>query len=180
MLTLYLLRHAKSDWSDPTLPDSMRPLSKRGRHDARLLASFFQSTPIRPKLVLCSTARRTRQTLEPLIEALGNPTVKVEEDLYAASAEALLDRLHAVPARFDSVMLIGHNPGLQELALQLTMPGKKRAALEAKFPTGALATINAAKAPWTKLARRSARLTAYVTPRHLANESAPGGGRNRR
>ena len=168
-LTLYLLRHAKSDWSDPALPDAMRPLSKRGRRDTQLLASFLKSAPIRPSLILCSTARRTRQTLEPLIGPLGNPKVELEEDLYAAPVEALLDRLHAVPPQVTSVMLIGHNPGLQELALELTRPGPKRAALEAKFPTGALATINPTAASWGKLAPHSARLSRYITPRHLAD-----------
>ena len=168
-LTLYLLRHAKSDWSDLALPDAARPLSKRGRRDTQRLAAFLQSAPIRPSLILCSTARRTRQTLEPLIGPLGNPTVELEEDLYAAPAEALLDRLHGVPATASSVMLIGHNPGLQELALRLTRPGPKRAALEAKFPTGALATINPTATSWGKLAPHSARVTRYLTPRQLAD-----------
>jgi len=167
MLTLYLLRHAKSDWSDPTLPDEMRPLSKRGRRDAQLLASFLESAPIRPSLILCSPAMRTRQTLEPLIGALGNPPVEFERDLYAAPAQALLDRLHAVPDAFTSVMLIGHNPGLQELAVRLTKPGKKRATLEAKFPTGALATISLNAPAWGKLAPHSAQLTRNITPRQL-------------
>lgn len=163
-LTLSLLRHAKSDWSDPQLPDVMRPLSRRGRRDTRLLASFLRDAPIRPGLVLCSTARRARQTLEPLIAALGDPTIELEDALYGAPAEALLDRLHSVPDSFTSVMVIGHNPGLQELALQLTRPRKKRRALEAKFPTGALATISATTTSWRTLSRHGARLTGYTIP----------------
>jgi phosphohistidine phosphatase len=168
-LTLYLLRHAKSDWSDPALPDDARPLSKRGRRDTQRLASFLESAPIRPSLILCSTARRTRQTLEPLIGPLGNPPVELEEDLYGAPLEALLDRLHAVPATVSSVMLIGHNPGLQELAVKLTRPGPKRPALEAKFPTGALATISSTAKSWGELAPHSARLSRYITPRQFAD-----------
>jgi phosphohistidine phosphatase len=121
-----------------------------------------------------STARRTRQTLEPLIGALGNPAVELEEDLYAASAEALLDRLHAVPARFSSVMPVGHNPGFQELALRLSKPGKKRAALEAKFPSASLATINPPRHPGEG-SPLTAGLTGCSTPSHLPHDSARGG-----
>jgi phosphohistidine phosphatase len=165
MLTLYLLRHAKSDWSDHSLPDAMRPLSARGRRDAQLLATFLDGAHVHPDLVLCSTATRTRETLEPLIGALGNARVELEEGLYGASAEALLDRLRAVPDPVTSVMLIGHNPGLQELALRLTRPGKRRTALEAKFPTAALATIEPTMTSWRKLVPSSSRLSGYSTPR---------------
>ena len=176
MLTLYLLRHAKSDWSDHSLADAMRPLSARGRRDALLLAAFLEGAHVHPDLVLCSTATRTRETLELLIAALGNARVELEEGLYGASVEALLDRLRAVPDAVASVMLIGHNPGLQELALRLTKPGKRRAALEAKFPTAALATIQPTTTSWRKLDPSSSRLSGYTTPRQrprLSSESAP-------
>ena len=176
MLTLYLLRHAKSDWSDHSLADAMRPLSARGQRDAQLLASFLEGAHVHPDLILCSTSTRTRETLEPLIGALGNARVEFEEDLYGASAEALLDRLRSVPDAITSVMLIGHNPGLQELALRLTRPGKKRAALEAKFPTAALATIEPTTTSWRKLVPSGSRLSGYTTPSkrpRRSSESAP-------
>jgi len=176
LLTLYLLRHAKSDWSDHSLADAMRPLSTRGRRDAQRLASFLESAHIHPDLVLCSTAARTRETLEAVSGALGGARIELEEGLYGASAEALLDRLAAVPDTVNSVMLIGHNPGLQALALRLTKPGKKRALLEAKFPTAALAIIEPPTTSWRKLVPSSSRLSGYTTPRRLPRpipESAP-------
>jgi phosphohistidine phosphatase len=85
MPTLYLLRHAKSDWSDLTLPDERRGLSQRGRRDARLLAALLRRDHIEPDLILCSTAQRTRETLELLLAELGHSEVHLEPELYGAS-----------------------------------------------------------------------------------------------
>ena len=167
MPTLYLLRHAKSDWSDLTLPDEQRPLSDRGRRDAKHLAALLRRTHIEPDLVLCSTARRTRETLELLRTGLEHSEVRLDSDLYGASATALLDRLHGVPEQVSSVMLIGHNPGLQDLAVWLTRPNTRRRSLEAKFPTAALATITLPTSSWTQLREARAHLTDYTTPRQL-------------
>lgn len=169
MSTLYLLRHAKSDWSDVTLPDEERPLSTRGRRDASQLAALLQRTHIQPELILCSTARRTRETLELLRTGLQHSDVRFDSDLYGASATALLDRLHKVSEKVSSVMLIGHNPGLQELAIWLTRPNKRRRSLEAKFPTAALATITLPTNSWTQLHQAQSHLTDYTTPRQLRN-----------
>ena len=168
MPALYLLRHAKSDWSDLTLPDEQRPLSDRGRRDANHVAAFLRRTHIEPDLVLCSAARRTRETLDLVRTGLEHSEVQIDSDLYGASATALLDRLHGVPERVSSVMLIGHNPGLQELAIWLTQPNKRRRSLEAKFPTAALATITLST-NWTQLREARAHLTDYTTPRQLRN-----------
>ena len=167
MPTLYLLRHAKSDWSDLTLPDERRPLSPRGCRDARLLAAQLRRAHIEPDLILCSTAQRTRETLELLLAELGHSEVHLESDLYGASAATLLERLHEVPKQVSSAMLIGHNPGLQDLAVWLTSPGGRRRSLEAKFPTAALATITLPKNSWTKLRKARGHLTDYTTPRQL-------------
>ena len=169
MPTLYLLRHAKSDWSDVALADEQRPLSDRGRRDAKHVAAFLRRTHIEPHLVLCSTARRTRETLELLRTGLEHSEMRLDSDLYGASATALLDRLHEVPEQVSSVMLIGHNPGLQELAVWLTQPNKRRRSLEAKFPTAALATITLPTSSWTQLRQARAHLTDYTTPRQLRN-----------
>ena len=166
VLTVFLFRHAKSDWSDPTLPDDQRPLANRGRRDAGLLAVHLGEAHIGPELILCSPARRTRETLEL---AFGQTDVRVEFDpvLYAASAATLLDRLRDTPDTVSSVMLIGHNPGLHDLALLLVDSGKKRTQLEAKFPTGALATITAPAGTWRDLGRVPGVLSEYVTPATL-------------
>lgn len=121
-----------------------------------------------PELVLCSPAQRTRETLELVRPALGTTaTVRLEAELYAASAETLLERLRAVPEEVASVMLIGHNPGLHDLALLLASAGTELERLEAKFPTAALATLTLPRATWRRLSQADAVLAAYVVPKQL-------------
>lgn len=168
MHTLYLLRHAKSSWSDPTLPDQQRPLARRGRRDAKRVATHLVQLGIEPDLVLCSSAQRTRETLELVRPALGaTTTVLLDAELYAASAEKLLERLRAVPEEVASLMLIGHNPGLQDLALLLAAAGAELERLESKFPTAALATLALPKATWRRLSPADAVLDAFVVPKQL-------------
>jgi phosphohistidine phosphatase len=168
MHTLYLLRHAKSSWADPTLPDPDRPLAPRGRRDAKRIANHLARLEIEPELILCSPAQRTRETLQLLRPALGaSPAVKLEAELYAASSSSLLERIRAVPETTASVMLIGHNPGLHELALVLASAGAELERLEATFPTAALATLTLANTPWSQLSDADALLTAYVVPKQL-------------
>jgi phosphohistidine phosphatase len=166
--TLYLLRHAKSSWSEPALPDEERPLAPRGHRDAKRVCEHLERLGIEPALVLCSTARRTRQTLELLQPALDDVTpVLIEAELYGATADELLERLRAVPDDVASVLLIGHNPGLQDLALLLATAGAELSRLEAKFPTAALATLSLPKATWRQLSRADAVLDAFVVPKQL-------------
>lgn len=168
MHILYLLRHAKSSWSDPTLPDEQRPLAPRGRRDAKRVAKHLAQLGIEPELVLCSSALRTRETLELVRPALGATTsVVLEAELYAAGADQLVERLHAVPDGVASVLLIGHNPGLQDLALRLASAGAELTRLEAKFPTAALATLALPKATWRELSQADAALAAFVVPKQL-------------
>jgi phosphohistidine phosphatase len=167
MHTLYLLRHAKSSWDDRTLPDRERPLAPRGRRDAGRIAKHLVRLEIAPDLVVCSSAERTRETLDLIRPALGaTSTLRLEDGLYGASSDELLERIRLVPDERASVMLIGHNPGLQQLALLLASDGADRERLEAKFPTGALATLTIATA-WNRLAPAAAALTAFVVPKQL-------------
>jgi phosphohistidine phosphatase len=163
---LYLLRHAKSSWADPTLADRERPLAQRGRRDAKRVAKHLRRLGCEPELVLCSSAARTRETVELLRPALGDSTVMLEEELYAASTDELLARIRLVPDPVASVMLIGHNPGLHQLALALASAGDELERLEAKFPTAALATLAFSKS-WSRLAPAEATLAAYVVPKQL-------------
>jgi phosphohistidine phosphatase len=165
MRTLYLLRHAKSSWDNPGLLDRDRPLAPRGLRDAKRIAKHFGRLGIRPALVLCSSALRTQETLDLLRPTLAEAAVQVEEQLYGASSETLLERLRSVPDEVDSVLLIGHNPGLQDLALVLASRGAKLKRLEAKFPTAAFATL--ALGQWSALGPRDAELVAYVVPKQL-------------
>ena len=168
MHTLYLLRHAKSSWAEPELPDRNRPLAPRGRRDAKRIAKHFVRLEIQAELVLCSSAVRTRETLERLRVARGGgSTVLLEDELYGASAEQLLERIRLVPEAIASVMLIGHNPGLQDLALLLVEDGIELGRLEEKFPTAALATLTIPERAWSQVGPGAALLTAYIVPKQL-------------
>jgi phosphohistidine phosphatase len=165
---LWLLRHAKSSWDHPGLPDSDRPLAARGRRAAELLAAHVAASDVRPAMVLCSSSLRTRQTLAAILPALGDALeIRIERALYGAGPAELLERLRRVPNRASSVMLIGHNPGIQDLALGLAAGGPALAALEERFPTGALATVEIAVERWRDVADGKATATALVTPRSL-------------
>ena len=152
MKRLYLLRHAKSSWDDPELADHERPLSARGRRAADAIGNYLREHGIEPELVLCSSAARTRETLARI-----GLSGEVERELYGASANELLARVRELSPRLESVLLIGHNPGMHDLALALTGEPAD------KYPTGALATIELAG--WTA---RSGRMIGFVRPRELA------------
>jgi phosphohistidine phosphatase len=111
MKRLYILRHAKSSWDDPTLADADRPLAPRGRRAAEVMAEHLRRNRIAPQLVLCSPSKRTRQTLARIAPSLGKAArVQIEPELYAASAAALLEMLRRVPASW-----CGLGPGSAEL-----------------------------------------------------------------
>ena len=167
MKRLYLLRHGKSSWKDTGLRDHDRPLAPRGRRAAEAIARHVRDYDLEPELVLCSTARRARETLDRIQSALGAPTVELEDDLYAARADALLQRLRRVPDTLASVMLIGHNPGLQELALDLARPAPALSELARKFPTAALATLEFRASTWQELDHETGEFVALVRPRDL-------------
>ena len=168
MKTLLVLRHAKSSWDDPELADHDRPLAPRGRRAAKLIAEYLVEEAPEAELVLCSSARRTRETLELIAAALGQRSaVEVDQELYAASAEQLLERLRVVDDGVGSVLLIGHNPGMEELALLLAGSGDGLDELRRKYPTGALATLEF-DGPWRELGAGDAALVGFVTPKSLA------------
>ncbi len=166
MKRLYLLRHAKSSWDEPALEDRDRPLASRGERAARLIAEHVRREGISPALVLCSTSLRTRQTLAALLPVLaGDAELRLEDALYGAGAEELRARVRAVPDPVSSVLLIGHNPGLHELALSLAGRGAGLERLRERFPTGALATL--AIPSWAELGEGAAELVGFVVPREL-------------
>ena len=168
MRFVYLLRHAKSSWTTG-VPDHERPLAPRGRRAAKAIRRHLQEQGIEPELVLCSTARRARETLERIEPALGTPTVRIERGLYGASGDALVERLRSVPDDVGSVMLIGHNPGLQLLALGLAQPVAALHELEAKYPTAALVTLSFRGSSWRLIEPGTARLVGFVRPRDLVS-----------
>jgi len=168
MRIVFLLRHAKSLWSDPTLSDIDRPLAPRGERAAKTIARYVRRKRIRPALVLCSPSVRTRQTLEAIEPSLGKScSVELVPALYGASHKELLRLLQTLPDGVASVMLVGHNPGLQELALALASAGADLPRLEERLPTGALATLVADCESWAALMPGDAELADYVVPRDL-------------
>jgi phosphohistidine phosphatase len=168
---VWLLRHAKSSWSDPSLADRDRPLAARGRRAAKAMARHAAALPGGlPTLVLCSPARRARETLEPLRERLPEGArVRIEKSLYMASAERLLARLRRLPDAQRDVLLIGHDPGLHELALALARPARTAALarLREKLPSGALVAFELELPSWRALAPATARLARFDRPRDL-------------
>ncbi|MGH2984621.1 MAG: SixA phosphatase family protein [Solirubrobacterales bacterium] len=174
MKRLYLLRHAKSSWDDPTLADHDRPLAPRGRRAARVIAEHLRRKGVAPELVLCSPSRRTRQTLRRIAPGLGeNADVRIESELYAASAADLIEVLQEVPDEVKAVMLIGHNPGIQDLAVSLARGGSEIARVRSKFPTAALATLEL-NGSWRELSPGSAELVSLVKPKELSRGAAGG------
>jgi phosphohistidine phosphatase len=172
MKRLYLLRHAKSSWDNPTLADHDRPLAPRGRRAAKLIANHLRRAGIRPELVLCSPSRRTRETLKRIAPSLGKGAeVRIEPRIYAASAATLLEALHEVPDEVESVMLIGHNPGIQELALSLARLSPESGRVESKFPTAALATLEL-DGTWRELAPGGTELVSFLRPKELSGRGA--------
>jgi len=166
--TVFLLRHAKSSWSDPALPDEERPLAPRGERAARSIAAYLRREKLRPDRVLCSPSVRTRQTLAAIEPSLGKgSSVEFVPELYAASADVLLEQLRLLPGSVESVMVIGHNPGLHDLALALASRGKDLPRLAVKYPTGALATLAVRGDAWTALDHGDAELVGFVVPREL-------------
>lgn len=158
---LLLLRHAKSSWDDPAVADHDRPLASRGHKAAKLIGARLRADQTHVSLVLCSSARRARETLD-LVAPPGK--VEIDDRLYAASADELLERVRRVPDDVKSVMLIGHNPALHDLVVELrSTPGEPAIT---KFPTGALATLTFTGS-WRSLAPGQAELVALVKPREL-------------
>ena len=161
---LILLRHAKSDW--PDVPDQDRPLAKRGRRDAPVIGRWLRDHGYQPDTVICSAARRTRQTWELVARELGgSPSVTFEPRAYAADAMTLHYLVRELPAASRAAMLVGHNPGVAELATSLAEPPDHDDA-PIRFPTAAVAILDV-PGDWVGLSPGQARLLDYATPAEL-------------
>lgn len=166
---LFLLRHAKSSWDDPAVVDHDRPLNARGRRAAQGLAEHFLRASIRPELVLCSSATRAMETLETISAVMSlEARTRIEPRLYGATAEGVLALVRAVDDGVGSLLVVGHNPGLEDLVLKL-MGEDPQVALPPweKFPTGALAEIVSDCEGWSDLDAGAARLASMTVPRDL-------------
>lgn len=169
---LFLLRHAKSDWP-AGVPDHDRPLAPRGLKAAPRMAAYLVRESLIPEAVFVSPARRTQETWDAIEPALPGIAAETVPSLYEAGAVRIRDVVHSAPAGAGSLMLIGHNPGLQDFALQLVGAGEPdaRTALGEKFPTAALAVIDL-DGDWSDLEWGAGRLERFVTPRGVSATGA--------
>lgn len=172
MRQLLLMRHAKSAWDDPKLADHARPLNTRGRLAAAAMRDAMQSLGLAPDMVLVSSSRRTLQTLEALEPWADTPLIEPMDALYLAGPDAMLKALNAVPETTRSVLLLGHNPGMHELAMLIAGPAAMQMRdtttqrLAEGYPTGALAEFSV-PGPWSRLGEAGGRLIRFLAPRDL-------------
>ncbi|MBL8645197.1 MAG: histidine phosphatase family protein [Rhodospirillaceae bacterium] len=173
--TLYLLRHAKSDQSAAdTVKDHLRPLAPRGIKAAQAMEAYLAAHRIAVDRVYCSTATRTRETLDLVRDGLNSPSVSFRDKLYLAAADDLLAFVQSIPDAIKAAMIIGHNPGFHDLALTLTSragAGQAKALdkMRTKYPTGALCVLTFNVNSWKKVDTGLGTLTAFVRPKDLKN-----------
>ena len=162
MKALYLLRHAKSSWKEPGLQDFDRPLNNRGREAAPLVGQFIQKGKLRVDLIISSPAARARQTAALVKEAAGlSAELLYDERIYEADAASLLEVVRQAAESADALMLVGHNPGMEELVELLT--GEVQG-----MPTAALAYISLDVEKWSKVRAGEGHLEWLVRPKELA------------
>ena len=167
-LKLYLLRHAKAVLGDATTADFDRPLAERGHREATDLAGLLAARGYAPGRVLCSRSQRTRETLGPLIAAWPtNTSIEIDRRLYNASTDDLLVLVRDQDDSLNSLMLIGHNPGIEQLARALAGSGDKAALrrLRDHYPPAGLAVIDLVLPSWRGVTTGSGHLTVFETPR---------------
>ena len=177
MRRLMLLRHAKTEHDAPSGRDRDRRLDERGRTDATAIGGWISRHPPFPDVVLVSPAIRARQTWEIAWEAMKKlspqPQVELLPELYGAGLSQLLQTVHAASSDPKILMLVGHNPGMHELALALTGSGEAaaRKALADNLPTSGLAVFDFARGNWADVAFRRGRLVRFVSPKRLKQTS---------
>lgn len=162
MKKLLLLRHAKSSWADATLPDFERPLNERGQRAAPLVGKFMRERQLRPDMVISSPAKRTRETIALVLDAARLETeTRFDERIYEATASSLLEVVSQIEDDKREVMLVGHNPGLENLLERLTGESER-------MPTAALARITLNAEKWSEAAKRGGGLEWLVKAKELA------------
>jgi len=168
MRRLMLLRHAKSDWP-AGMADLDRPLAPRGREAAPRMGAYLAEEGLLPDLVLVSPARRTQETFDLVAPHVGDPDSRTEPRIYEAPAERLLEVVRETPGAVRTLLLVGHNPGSEDLARRLVGHGDRYAfaRLNQKYPTAGLAVIDFAVEEWREVAPRGGRLDRFVTPKTI-------------
>ena len=168
MKTLYVLRHAKSDWGDESLRDFDRPLNPRGRKAAKAVGRAMRDRGIHPDLVIVSPAVRAKQTVGRVLDGYGRD-LPVHEDrrIYEAATETLIEVITHAPDDAERLMLVGHNPGFQDLIVALAQDSGLRGEVATGFPTAALAEIRFPIESWSEIAPDSGQLDGVIKPRDL-------------
>ncbi len=171
MLTLLLLRHAKSGWDDPDLTDFERPLAKRGVKAAGLMGRYITKSDLQPDQTMCSDAVRTRATFALLSRELKQmpPKVSYHSELYLADPSVLLHHIHGADKDTKTLLMVAHNPGLHALSLALISGGDRKGLREMamKYPTAALSVIRFELSNWADIKPATGTLETFKTPRDL-------------
>ncbi|HEY8564040.1 MAG TPA: histidine phosphatase family protein [Beijerinckiaceae bacterium] len=172
MRRLLLLRHAKSDWPEG-VQDLDRALAPRGREAAPRMGAYLAAEHLLPDLVVVSPARRTRETWDLVRPFLGDVETRVEPRLYEATVDRLLEVVRDADAEARALLMIGHNPGFEDLARRLTGHGDRYAfaRLAQKYPTAGLAVIDFPLERWAEVEPRAGRLDRFVTPKTLGADA---------
>lgn len=170
MKRLAVLRHAKSSWDDPNLDDLNRPLNDRGWNAARRLGRELKHRGMRFDLVLASTAARVRETIDGVQEKFDfNAPIQFEPQIYLATEEMLFSLVRTLPESVHRPLLVGHNPGLEQLLVDLTYDDAKglRHRVTGKYPTGALAIVEFAAHRWADISAGSGQVVELIVPKTL-------------
>ncbi|MBY8976995.1 histidine phosphatase family protein [Rhodobacteraceae bacterium NNCM2] len=172
MKKVILLRHAKSSWSDPDLADHDRPLNPRGKASAPVIAQWLAHRKHLPDTILCSSAKRTKQTIKRMRSVLPElPDAKIEEKLYHASPDTMRERLNKLPKSCDTVLLVGHQPGIGALTRKLAEKKVRPRCARAfeHFPTAAAAVLEFDIKDWSELKYHEASFVDFAVPRELSD-----------
>ena len=167
MKTLTLLRHAKSGWDDPSLSDFARPLNARGRSAARAMGQEMRALGLAWDHVVASPAVRVTETILGLAESYGPLDPVYDETVYLASLDTLLDIVRATDDAHATLLLVGHNPGMERLALLLSRGGALHDEIALKYPTGALTEIALPVEHWRDAAESGGTIARFLRPRDL-------------
>jgi phosphohistidine phosphatase len=174
MKTLTLLRHAKSAWDDPVARDFDRPLNKRGRRAAQTIGREMRAQGLVFDQVVASPATRVVETLQDVEQGYGRPLEpSFDKRIYLASTDLLLEVIHGAGDGAERLLIVGHNPGLEKLALLLSQSGELRAEIAVKYPTATLAEIELPVERWEEVSEGIGTISRFIRPRDLDPELGP-------
>jgi phosphohistidine phosphatase len=166
---LIILRHGKAEVAKSGQDDHERPLAERGKVETDRMGAYAAAHSIHPQKILCSTAVRTRGTLKCFLDGKNGPVPEVEyvDKIYNASENQLLQAIASQPENVETLMVIGHNPGLHQLALRFALKGEPAmiSQIVAEFPTCALARIDLGAIAWRDVRKSQGMLSLFVTPK---------------